>query len=254
MSTYTTSLGLEEITPGDQAGLWGNTTNNNLELIDQAVTGVTPISFTGLSGTVRVLDSANGAIDEARAAVLNITGNATGPNTVVVPNKQKTYLVRNFTGQTVGYGGGKYIVKYYTLASSTTSFTVTFSSSVKVSRFMIGNYWSPKYNTNFGVQVGYEDATTSERLQSGDLYTTIAPRNKTLQFDLQYMDESDKFQLFDIYRSIGKTKPVFVSVFPEDLDKQKEQMYSIYGKFNTLSNISYIMYSIYSSSLQLEEI
>jgi hypothetical protein len=101
MSTYTDSLGLEEITPGDQAGLWGNTTNNNLALIDQAVTGVTPISFTGLSGTVRTLDAANGALDEARAAVLNITGIATGPNTVVVPNRQKTYLVRNNTGQDV---------------------------------------------------------------------------------------------------------------------------------------------------------
>jgi hypothetical protein len=103
MSTYTDSLGLEEITPGDQAGLWGNTTNNNLALIDQAVTGVTPISFTGLSGTVRTLDAANGALDEARAAVLNITGTATGSNTVVVPNKQKTYLVRNSTGQTVNF-------------------------------------------------------------------------------------------------------------------------------------------------------
>lgn len=101
MSTYTDSLGLEEITPGDQAGLWGNTTNNNLALIDQAVTGVTPISFLGLSGTVKTLDAANGALDEARAAVLNITGTATGSNTVVVPNKQKTYLVRNNTGQNV---------------------------------------------------------------------------------------------------------------------------------------------------------
>jgi hypothetical protein len=103
MSTYTDSLGLEEITPGDQAGLWGNTTNNNLALIDQAVTGVTPISFTGLSGNVKTLDAANGALDEARAAVLNITGNATGSNTVVVPNKQKTYLVRNETGQIVNF-------------------------------------------------------------------------------------------------------------------------------------------------------
>jgi hypothetical protein len=101
MSTYTGSLGLEEITPGDQAGLWGNTTNNNLALIDQAVTGVTPISFAGLSGSVKILESSNGALDEARAAVLNIFGLATGTNTVVVPNRQKTYLVRNDTGRSV---------------------------------------------------------------------------------------------------------------------------------------------------------
>lgn len=127
MSTYTDSLGLEEITPGDQAGLWGNTTNNNLALIDQAVTGVTPISFTGLSGTVRTLDAANGALDEARAAVLNITGTAAGSNTVVVPNRQKTYLVRNNTGQGV----------IFRTASPSATYTVDAGNSILV--FCDGN-------------------------------------------------------------------------------------------------------------------
>jgi hypothetical protein len=236
---------------------------NNLRiLLNNAITQVNG------SATANSLNDYKSQFDTGTSFTIT-TSALTGPIAIVVLLTETTGAVTmtvtgqtgvtesttsNFTGQTVGYGGGKYIAKYYTLASSITSFTVTFSSSVKVSKFMVGNYWSPKYNTNFGVQVGYEDATTSERLQSGDLYTTIAPRNKTLQFDLQYMDESDKFQLFDIYKSVGKTKPVFVSVFPEDVDQQKEQMYSIYGKFNTLSNISYIMYSIYSSSLQLEEI
>ena len=236
---------------------------NNLRiLLNNAVTQVNG------SATANSLNDYKSQFDTGTSFTIT-TSALTGPIAIVVLLTETTGAVTmtvtgqtgvtesttsNFIGQTVGYGGGKYVAKYYTLASSTTSFTVTFSSNVKVSKFMVGNYWSPKYNTNFGVQVGYEDATTSERLQSGDLYTTIAPRNKTLQFDLQYMDESDKFQLFDIYKSVGKTKPVFVTVFPEDVDQQKEQMYSIYGKFNTLSNISYVMYSIYSSSLQLEEI
>lgn len=103
MSTYTPSLGLEKITPGSQAGLWGNTTNNSLDLIDQAVTGVTELSFAAANGTTQILTDDNGAVNQARAAVLNITGVATGANTVVVPNKQKTYLVRNETGQTVRF-------------------------------------------------------------------------------------------------------------------------------------------------------
>ena len=103
MSTYTPSLGLELITPGSQAGLWGNTTNNSLNLIDQAITGVTPISFASASGSTYTLTDYNGAEDEARAAVLNITGSAIGANTVVIPNKQKTYLVRNSTGQNVTF-------------------------------------------------------------------------------------------------------------------------------------------------------
>lgn len=181
-------------------------------------------------------------------AVTAVTMTVTGQTAVT----ESTTSV--FTGQTVGFGGGKYIVKYFTPITGTTSFTVTFSSSVKVSRFIVGNYWVPKYNTGYGVQIGYNDLSTNERLQGGDVYTTVSPRNKTLQLELQYMDESDKFQLFDIMRSLGKTKPLFVSVFPENTDQQKEQMYSIYGKFNTLSNITHTMYSMYSSSIQLEEI
>jgi hypothetical protein len=103
MSTYTPSLGLELITPGSQAGLWGNTTNNSLNLIDQAITGVTPISFASASGSTYTLTDFNGAADESRAAVLNVIGTATGANTIVVPNKQKTYLVRNSTGQDVTF-------------------------------------------------------------------------------------------------------------------------------------------------------
>ena len=101
MATYTPTLGLELITPGSQAGLWGNTTNNSLNLIDQAIAGVTPISLASASGSTYTLTDFNGALDESRSAVLNIIGTAIGSNTVVVPNKQKTYLVRNATGQDV---------------------------------------------------------------------------------------------------------------------------------------------------------
>lgn len=103
MSAYTSSLGLELITPGSQAGLWGNTCNNTFTLVDQAITGVTPLSFASASGSTYTLTDYNGAADEARSAVLNITGTAIGSNTVIVPNKQKTYLVRNNTGKDVSF-------------------------------------------------------------------------------------------------------------------------------------------------------
>lgn len=238
-------------------------TQNNLRIVANNL--VTQVNG---SSTAKSLNDYKSQYDTGTTFTITTTA-ATGPIAVVAMLTDNVSAVSmtvsgqtavtesttsSFTGQTAGFGGGKYIVKYFTPTAGTTSFTVTFSSSVKVSKFIVGNYWSPKYNTGYGVQVGYEDATVSERLQSGDLYTTISPRNKTLQFDLQYMDESDKFQLFDIHCSIGKTRALFVSVFPEDADKQKEQMYSIYGKFNSLGNISHTMFTMYSSSLQLEEI
>lgn len=154
MSTYTSSLGLEEITPGDQAGLWGNTTNNNLALIDQAITGVTPINLAGASSTVVTLTDLDGSISsQSRSAVLNITGIATGSNTVVVPNKQKTYLVRNNTGQNV----------VFRTASPTASYTVEAGNSILI--FCDGNnsvftgIASPSVGT-LGVAGGGTGATT----------------------------------------------------------------------------------------------
>ena len=237
---------------------------NNLKIIyNNAVTQV------NASSTANSISEYKSQYDSGTTFTIT-TSSITGPVAVVAMLTEETNsITMTVTGQTgvtestvstvpgtktSGYGGGKYITSYFTLGVGTTSFTVTFSSSVKVSKFIVGNYWSPKFNTNFGVQVAYEDATTFERLQSGDLYSVISPRNKTLQFDLQYMDESDKFYLFDIIKSIGKTKSVFVSVFPNDTNKEKEQMYSIYGRFSSPPNISYVMYTIYSSSLQLVEI
>lgn len=104
MSTYTTSLGLEEITPGDQAGLWGNTTNNNLALIDQAIAGVTPVYLDTKSGFTYVLTNYNGAFDESRAAVINVTYSsspATGANIIQIPSAQKLYVFRNSSGQSI---------------------------------------------------------------------------------------------------------------------------------------------------------
>lgn len=199
---------------------------------------ITTSSVTGAVAVIAMLTEATGSVTMTVTGQTGVTESTTS----------------SFTGQTSGYGGGKYIASYFTLGAGTTSFTVTFSTSVKVSKFIVGNYWSPKYNTNYGVQVGYEDATTYDRLQSGDLYATLAPRNKTLQFELQYMDESDKFYLFDIVKSVGKSKPIFISIFPGDSDQQKEQMYSIYGRLTTPPNITHNMYTMYSSSLQLEEI
>lgn len=148
---------------------------------------------------------------------------------------------------------GKYISVYLDNLSQTSTFTVTFSQPVKVSRFIVGNYWSPKYNIPYGISVGYQDLSTQDRLAGGDVYTNPGPRHKTLSFELEYLHESDKFNLFKIFKSIGKVGCVFVSAFPQDPDQEKEQMYSIYGKFAELSQIVFSQYTRYTSSVSIEE-
>jgi microcystin-dependent protein len=103
-STYSTSLRLELIGNGEQAANWGNTTNTNLgTLIEQAIAGVQSVAMTDANYT---LVSGNGVSDEARNAVVIMTGTLTATRNVVVPTARKFYAVRNATT-----GGQSIVVK-----------------------------------------------------------------------------------------------------------------------------------------------
>ena len=94
-STFSPALRLELIGNGEQAANWGNTTNTNLgSLIEQAVTGVASIAMLDANYT---LVSGNGVTDEARNAVLIMTGTLTATRSVIVPTSNKFYAVRNAT-------------------------------------------------------------------------------------------------------------------------------------------------------------
>ncbi len=89
-SSYSTSFRLNLQAPGENLNTWGTILNNGVfQLLEDAVAGMA--SFT-LSGP-KVLTSTNGATDEARCAVLNVTGGTGG--TITAPSVKKVYLVRN---------------------------------------------------------------------------------------------------------------------------------------------------------------
>lgn len=94
-STYSPTLRIELIGTGDQPGVWGDTTNNNLgALIEQAITGVTTITMTDNNYTLSAL---NGTVDEARSAVLIATGTNSAQRDIIAPLVDKTYTIKNNT-------------------------------------------------------------------------------------------------------------------------------------------------------------
>jgi hypothetical protein len=94
-STYSPSLRLELIGDGDQSGIWGQTTNNNLGyLIEQSVAGVITITMADANYT---LSNYNGVVDEARNQVLVMSGALTATRNVIAPLVEKTYIVKNST-------------------------------------------------------------------------------------------------------------------------------------------------------------
>ena len=95
-STYSPSLKITLMGDGDQSGLWGQTTNTNLgTLIEQAITGVTSIVMSNANYT---LSSLNGVTDEARNAVLVVTGTNNAVRDLIPPVVKKLYIVANNTG------------------------------------------------------------------------------------------------------------------------------------------------------------
>jgi len=98
-STYSTSLKLTLIGDGDQSGIWGQTTNTNLgSLLEQAITGVQSIVMADANYT---LTSFNGVLDEARNAVLVVTGTNNAVRDLIPPVVKKLYTIFNNT--TGGY-------------------------------------------------------------------------------------------------------------------------------------------------------
>jgi hypothetical protein len=98
-STYSPTLRLELIGNGEQAGTWGTTTNTNLgSLLEQAITGVQTITMGDATYT---LTSFDGAVDEARNAVLVLGGTVTTPQNLIAPAVEKTYIIKNGTGANV---------------------------------------------------------------------------------------------------------------------------------------------------------
>lgn len=94
-STFSPSLRIELIGAGEQAGTWNVTTNNNLgDLLEQAIAGRTTVDVT--AGNV-TLTSLNGVVDEARSAVLAVTGTPGVTRIITIPNVEKAYTLINQT-------------------------------------------------------------------------------------------------------------------------------------------------------------
>ena len=104
-STYTSNLGVEKIGAGEQAGTWGTTTNNNLDILDRAINGVGAIT---LSGTSHTLTTSDGTLSDGGFKVLVLGGSPSGTNTITIsPNDQdKVYIVQNGTSQTATFTQG----------------------------------------------------------------------------------------------------------------------------------------------------
>ena len=80
---------------GENSGTWGQITNTNLLILEQAIGGYDALS---VASSPTALTFSNGALSNGKNQVLKLTGNITGNVIVTIPNGiLKTYIVDNGT-------------------------------------------------------------------------------------------------------------------------------------------------------------
>jgi hypothetical protein len=121
-SSYSTDLKLEIMVTGENAGPWGDITNTNLNLLQQAIGGYQEVSIAGGAQTTALVMS-NGALSNARNAVIKLTGAITGNQVVTVPDGiEKTYIISNGTT-------GAFTVQFKTVSGTGVTFATTDKST-----------------------------------------------------------------------------------------------------------------------------
>jgi hypothetical protein len=121
-SSYSADLKLELMATGEKSGLWGDITNTNLTILQQAIAGYEEVSIAGGVQTTPLTFS-NGLVSDGKNAVIKFIGTITGNQTVTIPDSiEKTYIISNGTT-------GAFTVEFKTVSGTGVTFGATDKST-----------------------------------------------------------------------------------------------------------------------------
>lgn len=157
------------------------------------------------------------------------------------------------------YGGGAYGVVWFPIKAAR-KIEVLISDPdnpmgyLEAGRLVVGNYWEPERNCDWGVMVGVQDNARHERNHGGDLFTESGARFRKVGFNLSAMSEGDRSSFMNYLRGVGMTGPALVSIFPESSDPTLEQTYMVYGKLSAPSGVAATFFNQYGAAVEIEEL
>ena len=163
MASTFSDLGIELMATGENSGTWGDKTNSNLNLVQQAIAGYQEVSIAGGAQTT-ALAMTDATISNARNAVIKFTGTITGNQTVTLPVLMENfYIIENATT-------GAYTVELK--AASGSGATVTWATTDKG--------WKIVYADGVATNTGIYDTGFSTAAGDVTLTGTQTLTNKTL--------------------------------------------------------------------------
>jgi hypothetical protein len=95
-NTTSASLKLTVQATGENSGTWGQITNTNLLILEQAIGGYAGVGLNATTGATLVFS--NGALSNGKNQIIKLTGTITSAVNVTIPDSiEKTYIVENAT-------------------------------------------------------------------------------------------------------------------------------------------------------------
>jgi len=106
MATYTAANALKKISTGDESGTWGDSTNNNFDIIDRASNGFVSIALSSTSYTLEL--STTAVLSNVHYKAIKFTGTPGGTCTVTLQqnDKARIYMILNSTNQSLSITQG----------------------------------------------------------------------------------------------------------------------------------------------------
>lgn len=158
------------------------------------------------------------------------------------------------------YGGGANVAAFFASTAGVRRMEIEFTSAgnpdgyIEISRIIAGAYWEPEKGASYGASVAFVDSTTGQRTSAGGLITDRGTIHREMSFSLGAMNATDRQNLNNLFRSIGKSQPLFISLTPGDSNTEGELFGQIYGKLEDGITTDFAFYRYYSSQIKIIEL
>lgn len=92
---YSPLLRILEMADGNDDNTWGDNTNTNLNLLEQAIAKQTAITLSQFTGNQYTLTTLDGQTDDSRAIAVQVTGALSANVTIIIPNTARLMILNN---------------------------------------------------------------------------------------------------------------------------------------------------------------
>lgn len=158
------------------------------------------------------------------------------------------------------YGGGANASIFFNSTASVRRMDIEFTSSgnpdgyIEISRIIAGLAIDPGRDAAQGAIVSFMDSTTSDRTSSGNLITDRGTISRAIDFSLIQLNPASRAIMNNLFRYVGKSQPIFISLSTSGSIAEDQLFTQIYGKIDQDLALEIPMLNRYNTSLRVIEL